>query len=93
MQAKDIPEVPVLQFLESLNGSPATWLDNEGLLFDNSVQHGMPSGVPAKVVLAKMAAMIRKGLVEGCACGCRGNFLLTHKGRTMLAEASMPTSN
>lgn len=25
---------------------------------------------------AKMSAMIRKGLVEGCACGCRGDFQL-----------------
>jgi len=86
MQAKDIPEVFVLAFLESLKGTPATWFDNDGELFANSVQYGMPSGVPPKVALAKMAAMIRKGLVTGCDCGCRGDFLITDQGRTVLAE-------
>ncbi|MDR9836802.1 MULTISPECIES: hypothetical protein [Herbaspirillum] len=92
MQAKDIPEVPVLQFLASLEESPATWVDNNGAFFDNSIQRGMPSGVPAKVALAKMAAMIRKGLVNGCACGCRGDFLITDQGRTMLTAALAQTT-
>ena len=25
----------------------------------------------------KMAALIARGLVEGCACGCRGDFVIT----------------
>ncbi len=29
---------------------------------------------PAHLVRAKLAKMIRKGLVDGCACGCRGDF-------------------
>lgn len=93
MQANDIPEVAVLQFLESLNGSPATWFDNEGELFANSVQHGMPAGVPPKIALAKMAAMIRKELVDGCACGCRGDFIIADKGRVALASFTANTSN
>lgn len=52
MQAKDIPDGPVLQFLDSLR-SPATWLENDGTLFENSVQHGMPIATPRKIVLAK----------------------------------------
>ena len=34
---------------------------------------------------AKMRALIRRGLVEGCECGCRGDFVLTDKGRALLA--------
>lgn len=30
--------------------------------------------IPRKVVLAKLASMIRRGLIGGCACGCAGNF-------------------
>jgi hypothetical protein len=31
-------------------------------------------GVPHKVVLAKAARLIKRGLISGCACGCRGDF-------------------
>lgn len=30
--------------------------------------------LPLKVVLAKAKALIRRHLVTGCACGCRGDF-------------------
>lgn len=29
---------------------------------------------PPKVVQAKLRSMIRRGLIRGCACGCRGDF-------------------
>lgn len=31
-------------------------------------------GVPPKVLLAKAKRMIRRGLIAGCACGCRGDW-------------------
>lgn len=31
-------------------------------------------GMPDKVVLAKARKLVRRGLVDGCACGCRGDF-------------------
>lgn len=34
---------------------------------------------PVKVVKAKLYQMIRAGLIDGCTCGCRGDFTL--KGR------------
>jgi hypothetical protein len=76
MQAKDIPEVPVLKFLHGLNRLGTTFLG-----FDNSVANAMPDGVNVKLVCAKMKAMERKGLVIGCYCGCRGDWKLTAKGR------------
>lgn len=33
-------------------------------------------GVPEKVVVAKLKALKRRGLVDGCTCGCRGDFTL-----------------
>ena len=42
------------------------------------------AGFPWKVLLAKMAAMQRRGLVDGCACGCRGDWVITDKGRAAL---------
>jgi hypothetical protein len=32
--------------------------------------------VPAKVVLAKARKLIRRHLLNGCACGCRGDFTI-----------------
>jgi len=30
--------------------------------------------VPEKVVLAKLRKLLKRGLVAGCACGCRGDW-------------------
>lgn len=31
-------------------------------------------GVPAKVTLAKARRLIKRGLIDGCPCGCRGDY-------------------
>ena len=82
MQAKDVPEVPILWFIAAQNGKWTNWFDPD--LFDNSVRRAMPVGTPEKVALAKMRALIKKGLVDGCGCGCRGDFRLTDKGSTFI---------
>jgi len=41
-------------------------------------------GHAPNLVRAKMASLIRRGLVDGCACGCRGDFELTEKGLALL---------
>jgi hypothetical protein len=45
----------------------------------------MPDGVPSKLALAKMRKMILRGVVGGCGCGCRGDFVITEKGLAELA--------
>ena len=32
--------------------------------------------VPEKVMLAKLRRLIRSGKIDGCVCGCRGDFTL-----------------
>lgn len=75
MQAKDVPDLPVLEFLAAL-GTCGNWYEG----CDNSVLNAMPDGTPAKVALAKMRSLIKRGLVSGCPCGCRGDFEITQKG-------------
>lgn len=41
---------------------------------------------PFKVVAAKLSKLLKRGLVTGCDCGCRGDWELTAKGRTALAD-------
>jgi hypothetical protein len=69
--------------------SSATWFGDE---FENSVTRAMPPRTPPKLVLAKMRQLIRRGVADGCGCGCRGDFGLTDKGRSVLAGELEPTS-
>lgn len=66
-------------------GQPATWFDPEGIS-QPSVVEAMPPGTPWKLRLAKMGQLIRRGLVDGCFCGCRGDFYITDAGREFLAR-------
>lgn len=81
MQCKDIPTVPILELLERISPHWAFWFEGE-----YSVRSAMPADVPDKLVMAKMNALIRRGLVSGCPCGCRGDYEIADKGRAMLAE-------
>ncbi len=45
----------------------------------------MPTNLASeKLILAKMKQLIKRGLVDGCACGCRGDFEITPKGEEWL---------
>jgi hypothetical protein len=76
IQCKDIPDEPILHYLAQ-HGRVMRFHPRLG----PSVVEAMPEGISERLVLAKMASMIRRGLVDGCACGCRGDFEITDKGR------------
>lgn len=66
MQAKDIPDESIIATIEAqvkAQGHPAT-------------RRGIAEalGLNEKIVLAKLRKMVRRGLITGCACGCRGDF-------------------
>jgi len=75
MKCKDIPDLPILEFIQGLN-KPAIMSSG----YENSVERSMPEWTPPKVQLAKMHMLSRRGLINGCTCGCRGDFELTEKG-------------
>lgn len=80
MQAKDLDEIAILNFLDDLR-VPALLFDAG---FPNDLYQVVSREVPRKVLLAKMNALIRRNLVKGCSCGCRGDFLITEEGRRFL---------
>jgi hypothetical protein len=41
---------------------------------------------PPKVLLAKLRRLVTRGLLDGCGCGCRGDFEITDGGREILAR-------
>ena len=89
IQAKHVNKLPILEFLAGLDQWACIFNtgagENRDELFDNSVWHAIPKEVPYKVGRAAMANLIKRGLVEGCTCGCRGDFEITDKGREVLA--------
>jgi len=94
MQCKDIPDRPILSFLAGpFDGWPApgwaVWYGKKGETVQ-SVLNAMPEGTPPKLALAKMRQMIRRGVVDGCGCGCRGDFEITTKGYAELALSQAP---
>lgn len=42
--------------------------------------------IPSKVINAKAGQLIKRGLLDGCACGCRGDFEITRKGMDWLMK-------
>lgn len=81
MQTKDIDKIPVLKMLAD---NPLQWhhLGN-GI---HGVGNAMPDGTPRKLQLAVMRNLINRGLVEGCTCGCRGDFEITNAGIAYLEK-------
>lgn len=76
MQAKDVPEQPILDFIAAAHPKWCNWGDGE-----RGLMNAVPLGTPPKVLLAKLASMIRRGLIDGCDCGCRGDFRMREKVR------------
>lgn len=72
MQAKDIPEQPIIDMLTANH----EWHTR----FRTVPQHmpcildAFPEGTPEKVAMAKLKSMIKRGIIDGCTCGCRGDF-------------------
>ena len=74
MQCKDIPEEPIMEWLRK-NTTPSKWATwGEGYGIMPTVSECMPPGTPEKLQIAKMRQMINKGKVQGCGCGCRGDY-------------------
>jgi hypothetical protein len=84
LQCKDIPTLPILKYVAEHGGIGCTWFDPE--TWNRTVRHAMPPGIPEKLILAKMRNLISKGLVDGCSCGCRGDFEITEKGQARILQ-------
>ncbi len=87
-QAKDIPDLGFLSLVEQMMREKA---DSGGFRYGTGRYDGSPwimwgeicaamPDVPAKVVLAKANQLIKRKLLDGCGCGCRGDFHVTERG-------------
>lgn len=87
MKAADISDGVMLRVIASPNASHragrlSSDAPNWWMRWDLDKQF---SAFPSKVVLAKCRQLMKRGLINGCDCGCRGDFEITDKGREYLA--------
>ena len=87
--AKDIDTLEVLSVIDSWDRPD--WRIGASVVMINGWDRVMPfedrpERWPEKILRAKLSWMLRNGLIDGCCCGCRGDFTLTDKGRSMLHE-------
>lgn len=71
MQAKDVSDEVMLNALAITRGRHG--VERWSSLWD--VQEALPK-IPPKVVLAKLKSMVKRKIIDGCTCGCRGDFEL-----------------
>lgn len=82
-KCKDIPDKPILEFLNSMQGEWCNWFEDD----PRSVRNSMPDNLASeKLIIAKMRILEKRGLITGCTCGCRGDFEITEKGKILLQE-------
>ena len=81
--------IRVLEFVQMVSdgGTPfalATWFWTDEYKPENSVMNVMPSEWSELRARAYMRLLNRYGLINGCHCGCRGDYELTEKGNELL---------
>lgn len=78
MQSKDLDDRAVLAKVREMAGPDEKWVMS-WLLAE-------AFGVDLKLMLAKCQALIDRELLDGCTCGCRGDFEMTTAGVEFLAQ-------
>lgn len=92
IQAKHVPEIPMLRFIESNNGSWKTHFDTDS---PQGIGWSIPASIPEmrafpeRVLLAKLSSLLRRGLVDGCDCGCRGDWRPTARTRAYVEKLEL----
>lgn len=67
MKTSDIPDEAFLAAVQAVHDSKGMW----AYFWEIAEALG---DVPHKLVLSKARRLINRGVLDGCACGCRGDF-------------------
>ena len=68
MKASDITDEVLLAAIEAVRGK---FVPSSSSRWD--IEEALPQ-FPAKVVRAKLRSAVKRQVIYGCACGCRGDF-------------------
>ena len=84
MKASDITDEEIYQAVDGIMAKTGMWAASRWDIYEK-----FPT-FPEKVVQAKLRTMVKKGRLEGCACGCRGDFCRPEG--LMYAVVQLPSS-
>lgn len=73
MKCKDIADEPLVRFIATKQAQKNLWVNT----WDFEPPY---SDLPDKLFRAKMGQLMKRGLITGCNCGCRGDYEITAKG-------------
>lgn len=85
MKASDVDDVAFLTIVDRRSKDRSYGTAHRWVL-RGEVEEEM-SDVPWKVLLAKARSLKKRGLLDGCMCGCRGDYELTAAGREVVGSA------
>jgi hypothetical protein len=94
VKAADISDrefVAAVDCVERETGMWAMWWMNTRMQ-RLSLDEALPR-FPRKVLLAKARRVLGRGYLEGCACGCRGDFQVTPEGAKLLDRYPAPITD
>jgi hypothetical protein len=83
MQCKDIEDAPLLRFIARKQAEKGLWVNT----WDFEPPY---AELPSNLFRAKMGQLIKRGLLTGCNCGCRGDYEITNKGMNFIANNNTP---
>lgn len=66
MKTSDIPDDAFLAAVQDVHDSKGMWA--------NTGEIAEALNVPVKLVLSKARRLINRRVLDGCTCGCRGDF-------------------
>jgi hypothetical protein len=76
MQAKDVPDASIVDFVTAARMVlTEPWHRAPRWLLMSEIEDAFPA-IPPKVLRAKLSKLVKRGLLDGCTCGCRGDFRL-----------------
>lgn len=76
MQTSQIPEQPIIELLKKNPVWHTRFRTSPQIM--PCILDAFPDGTPEKVVMAKLKIMIKRKLINGCTCGCRGDFHISN---------------
>jgi hypothetical protein len=88
IQAKHIPDEAMVLIIKQLKGMPGMYGYPGGIQVFRPAEHttvnitdicNLYPSVPRKVIMAKLRRLVKRGVIDGCTCGCRGDFKVIGK--------------
>lgn len=73
-------EIPIDDILRFLAQHQGRWCTHGQGYSMPTVQDAVPAGTPPETQLAWMRQLLADGWVQGCGCGCRGDWEATNRG-------------